>query len=443
MNKRIIWGTILTLIFLALLFFSSVFYYDYLIINQNINVSIDEYLNDKLLYDVNINYSGNEKKLYCSIDKENWLSIDNCHYSLNPGKYKLYLKSSDFYVMKSFKVDEKIRGTFYSSLDSLDTYYLALNGKKEIVFTFDYSNDFDRSVIWNIKDNDVVSIKNNIIFGKKVGSTNVTATLKDGNSKNYKIVVTDLISPMKLNNEKEIVPCGYYSKEENELLDKILESRVKEAGVGTRGGVLAAIRFITMEFPYAIPYFYENGRLVDNGYRPHLDGEGRYYHKGLYLSNNKYNSLEKGANSKSGPKMWGCELYSSTTKKNDKNGLDCSGFVSWAMLNGGFDVGDVGAGDYKEFSDDLSDLGKRNDITKEYIENGNYKAGDFIGRNGHAALIIGIDKNNIYTAEALPPKLKVYTYDKESKIFNSSNVKYIIEMSNIYPNGDGLYTDMW
>lgn len=26
------------------------------------------------------------------------------------------------------------------------------------------------------------------------------------------------------------------------------------------------------------------------------------------------------------------------------NGLDCSGFVTWAMLNGGFESGDVGSG---------------------------------------------------------------------------------------------------
>ena len=161
------------------------------------------------------------------------------------------------------------------------------------------------------------------------------------------------------------------------------------------------------------------------------------------MSESKYKTLEKNSSSKSGPKMWGCELYSSTTKKLDTNGFDCSGFVTWAMLNGGFDVGDVGAGDYKEFSNDLSDLGEHKKITADYIQNGNYKVGDFIARNGHAALIIGMDEENIYTAEALPPKVKIYTYDKKNKIFNNENVKYIIEMSGIYPNGDGIYTDMW
>ena len=56
----------------------------------------------------------------------------------------------------------------------------------------------------------------------------------------------------------------------------------------------------------------------------------------------------------------------------------------------GFETGDVGAGDYKQFNDDLSDLGPHKKITQEYMKSGNYKVGDFIARNGHAALIIGI-----------------------------------------------------
>ena len=73
----------------------------------------------------------------------------------------------------------------------------------------------------------------------------------------------------------------------------------------------------------------------------------------------------------------------------------------------------------------------------------NYKVGDFIGRDGHAALIVGIDETNIYTAESLPPRLENYIYERYSGIVKDSNVTYIIEMSDIYPNGDGYYTDMW
>lgn len=443
MNKRIILGIILSLASIMLMFFIILFCYGYNLTLGKLEIKVERYLNDDLKHNIKVLYEGNTEEFYCSLDNKKWLPYHDCNFSLKSGAYTVYLKNKFVYFQKDVKVTNKLAGNFSSSLDNVKIYYLALDGYKEINFNFDYPNNFNKEIIWKIEDNNVVSIKNNTIYGKNVGTTKIHAILKDGNKKTYTIEVTNLIKPMKLDNSKKLVPCGHYTNEENVLLDEILASRVKEAGIGTRGGVVAAIRFITMEFPYAIPYFYENGRLVDNGYRPHLDGEGRYYHKGLYLSEAKYETLEDGATSKSGPKMWGCDLYSTTTKQNDANGVDCSGFVSWAMLNGGFAVGDVGAGDYKEFDTDLSDLGKKNNITKEYIENGSYKVGDFIAKNGHAALIIGIDDKNIYTAEALPPKVKVYTYSKASKIFTTSNLKYIIEMDNIYPNGEGIYTKMW
>ena len=141
--------------------------------------------------------------------------------------------------------------------------------------------------------------------------------------------------------------------------------------------------------------------------------------------------------------MWGCKLYDNFVDRYKANGFTCSGFVTWAMYNGGFTTGDVGAGDYKQFDDDLSDLGPHQKITYEYMKNGNYKVGDFIARNGHAALIVGIDDKTIYTAESLPPKLKIYTYERYSGIVNDPNLTYVIEMSDIYPNGDGITTDMW
>jgi len=443
MIKKVVCLILLGCISFALFFLCAIYFLENTF-GKNIQINVSEIMNNDLKYSVSVKYNNdNKKNLLCSIDNIEWKPIDNCHYDLNVGNYKIYIKNNYFLTTKKFSVKKKILGSFSSPLDKLDTYYLALGGTKKFDFYFNYKNDFDTSVIYKIEDENIIEIKDGIMFGKNIGITNVTAILKDGNFKTYKIMVTNLIVPMKLNTNKEILPCGKYTEYENEILDKILESRVIEAGIGTRGGTLAAIRFITLEFPYSIKYYYENGRLVDHGYRIHLDGEGRYYHKGLYLSEAKYNNLEKEESSKDGPKMWGCGLYNYSTHRNDLNGLDCSGFVTWAMLNGGFDVGDVGAGNYKQFNDDLSDLGEHKKITTEYMKNGNYKVGDFIARNGHAALIIGIDDNYIYTAEALPPKLKVYKYERYKGIVNDPNLTYVIEMNNIYPNGDGLYSNMW
>lgn len=350
-------------------------------------------------------------------------------------------KTSSRELIITKKEEKKLKGTFSSSLDKLETYFLALNGKKKIDFIFDYPDDFDKTISLVSDNENVVKIENGILYGIGVGTSTITATLTDGNTKNYQIQVTDLIVPPTLNKNKSYLPCERYTEDEAILLDKILESRVKEMGEGSRGGVLAAARFLTLEFPYTIGYFNENGRLNGHGYRPYIDGEGRYYHKGLYLSKSKYKSIVK--STKTGPKMWGCKLYDNFVNRYKANGFTCSGFVTWAMYNGGFETGDVGAGDYKQFNDDLSDLGPHKKITQEYMKSGNYKVGDFIARNGHAALIIGISDTTIYTAESLPPKLKVYTYERYKGIVNDPNLTYVIEMSDIYPNRDGITTDIW
>ena len=444
MKRKIIIYFMSFIIFVLFILLGLYFYQYNTIKLDNIKINVDKYLNKNNLYGISISYHGNKDGLLCSLDKNDWKKIDKCNYELNENSYTIYLKNKYFEEKKNFNISKQINGSFSSSLDKLDIYYLALNGNKKIEFDFNYNdNDFPKEIKWEIEDENILYILNNTIYGKNVGTTNVTATLKDGNSKTYKIMVTDLINPPTLNNNKSYLPCKNYTEEESILLDKILESRVIEAGIGTRGGVLAAARFLTLEFPYTLRYFNENGRLIDHGYRPHIDGEGRYYHKGLYLSESKYSELEKGASTKTGPKMWGCQIYDRFVERYNMNGFTCSGFVSWAMLNGGFDVGDVGAGDYKQFNDDLSDLGEHKNITKEYMKNGNYKVGDFIARNGHAALIIGIDDEFVYTAESLPPKLKVYKYGRYEGIVNDTNLTYVIEMSDIYPNGDGIYTDMW
>ena len=406
---------------------------------DNIIISNDNTLNDNEEYETKIEYKDNNE-VECSIDNENYKSINECTYNLKEGTYTIYIRNQWNTIQKDFTITKKYEGTFSTTLDNVDKYYLALKGNKKLEYTFDYPEGYKINKKYIIDNKDVIDVENDVIKGLKVGEANLTIKLNDGNNKTYKIVVTDLIQPATYNNNKSYLPCNRYSEEEAHLLDEILESRINEAGYGTRGAVVAAARFLTLEFPYMIRYFNENGRLNGHG-RPKIDGEGRYYHKGLYLSEDKYQYISK--STPTGPKIWGCELYDEFIAKMNANGFTCSGFVTWVYKNAGFDTGDVGAGDYPQFDDDLSDMGPHHEITPEYMKNGNYKAGDFIGRNGHAALIIGVDENNVYTAESLPPKLKAYTYERYNGIVQDDNLTYVIEMSSIYPNGDGWYTDMW
>lgn len=445
MKKLITLDITLLFIIISLIITSKLYirFSKYSINKDKIIIKYNNKIDNNFLYSVSINYkSDNKDLLKCKIDNSSYKTIDKCIFKVKKGKHILYLKNSKKEIKKSFKIKEKIEGSFSSSIDNLETYYLALNGSKKLNFKFDYSEDFNKNIMYKIDDENIIEFNDNTIYGKNVGKTKLKVFLEDGNLKEYNILVTDLITPPAINNDKDYLPCERYSKKEAELLDKILESRVKEGVYGSRGGVLAAARFITLEFPYSISYFNENGRL-NNHNGPHIDAEGRYYHKGLYLDSSKYSLLEEGASTFSGPKMWGCKLYDNYLGQYRSNGFSCSGFVSWAMVNGGFDVGDVGAGDYVNIPNDLSDMGEHKEITYDYMKNGNYKVGDFIARDGHAALIIGIDENNIYTAESLPPKLKVYTYERYSEIVKDYNLTYIIEMDDIYKEKNANYSDMW
>ncbi len=414
---------------------------------DSLSYKYDNTIDDNKEYTVTIN-SNKNLDIQCSIDD---VTYDKCELKLTAGDHKIYVKNNDNKIEYNINIETKYEGEFSTTLDRVEEYYLALNGDKTLEYTFNYPEGFDTKRKYSIDDESIISIEGDTIKGLKVGTTNLHVSLKDGNNKTYKITVTNLIQPATLNNNKQYLPCLRYSEEEAALLDKILESRVQEAGVGTRGAVVATARFLTLEFPYQIRYFNENGRLVTHGTRPYIDGEGRYYHKGLYLAESKYKDIIK--STASGPRVWGCNIYDQFISKMNMNGFTCSGFVTWSMYNAGFDIGDVGAGDYAQFDDDLSDMGPHHEITDEYMKQNTYKVGDFIARNGHAALIIGISDDTIYTAESLPPKLKVYIYGRYNPItkhggnwkslVDDDNLTYVIEMSSIYPNGDGWYTNMW
>ena len=199
-----------------------------------------------------------------------------------------------------------------------------------------------------------------------------------------------------------------------------------------------------MEFSYQVPYFYENGRLKNYDVIRHVDGEGRYYHKGLYLSTDKFEIIEAPFK---GPVIWGCPLMNLMEEGRYKagvkypNGLDCSGFISWALYNGGFDVGDVGAGDNPYRSDDLYDLGTLEKTSMDLFNSGKVKVGDLIAYCGHMAMIVGIDDKNLYVAESLPytrgPVVKKYTKTYAMDLFEN-----IMLMDDVYKE-DGNLINMW
>ncbi len=356
------------------------------------------------------------------------------------GNYKIYLENK-YGISESYNLVEHIDNKLEFKFDKKEA-YLAVGDSMSIEYSDKYLLPIETMYSFYSTDESVAIIEDGKIKGISVG----TAYIKEKSSNDsIKVTVTDLITPYTLSKQKkEIVPCENYSEEDATLLDSLLEYYVNEAGYETRAGAVAAGRFLTLQFKYRVPYFYENGRINDSGVHK-ADGEGRYYKKGLYLSKNKYNDIKYTYADKA---MWGCPLKNGTNNprygfvagKKMPNGLDCSGFVSWALVNGGFDPGDVGAGE-NEGIYQLTDTGEFTTLTRDLALSGRIKTGDLFNFWGHIALIIGQDENNYYVAESLPHLGGVIakTYPKTTV---ANTFEFVVFMDKFYKN-DGNLKDYW
>ena len=324
---------------------------------------------------------------------------------------------------------------------NINYYDIVLNNKK---INYDFKS----------KDENIAKIENNKIVGVSKGETYIYS---DKIKEKLRIKVTDLITkPYATKDKKEILPCNAYTEEEAKELDEILEYKINNAGYQTRAGALAAARFLTLEFQYRVPYYYETGRIkyennscnMSNINTYIVDGEGRYYHKGMYLAESKKESITA---SKEGPAIWGCKIRNLEKKPEYgfisgalmPNGLDCSGFVTWSLKNAGFEPGDVGAGEDPGRNCQCTDLGEFVPLTNDLLKSDKLKAGDLINWWGHIAMIIGIDKENdtYYIAESLSyiGGVRAMIYTKKELL---DTFKYVVLMDSFYKK-DGNYTIMW
>ena len=169
--------------------------------------------------------------------------------------------------------------------------------------------------------------------------------------------------------------CGYYDAHTTQVMNHDMISeyvqpvmyKTQSSYYGTRASVLAAARFLVTQFPKDVPY--ASPRMYNNETPPPTIGrytwtsydynEDRYKVRifGLSLTDKAYNSFASFKDSNiilGGPNQdiitpWACEVKTSKGKPVTKNGnavkypyngLRCSGFVSWALLNGRFYLGD-------------------------------------------------------------------------------------------------------
>ena len=373
-------------------------------------------------------------------DDENWklLEGNTFTFSMDNNTYYAFLKNENGDIVNVEDLENY--GEIISLKLNKSKVYVAIKGKYTVQATYEYTGRLHDTITWTSSNPSIATVnQSGKITGVKKGKTYVHAKMGDKDVYTQ-VIVTNVITvrPKKFNKKKPYLPCGKYSKAQNDLLDTILKDRINDVGYKTRAGAVEAARFLALEFPYKIRYFSENGRGTTNG----IDGEGRFYHKGLYLNKSRYSSIRKKMH---GPKTWGCSLYSRPSHGYRPNGLDCSGFISWVLFNGGFNVKDLGAG--LSPGKDLTDYGKRIRFNKKVVQSGKVKVGDLLSsggvNGGHIAIIAGEDKNYYYVAESLwtPPNVAVVIIPYSKK--NLWKRYYYVMLMDKYYKKDGKLTKMW
>ncbi|MBQ6285740.1 MAG: C40 family peptidase [Bacilli bacterium] len=399
----------------------------------------DIYLENNKLY-IKFNSKIN-KDITCALSKEKnissvkdteWIKIKDkeCVFNFSDDNSNLFIKKNDKLIYSSN--DSKVLDFEFDDA----TKYYAVNNEYKLNYKYKYIGN-NPKITWKSSNDKIITVDNGTIKTISDGEVSIFANF-EGKSKKLDITSTSLITaiPKEYDYKKKYLPCDKYTEEENDKLDEILDYRVHQVGFQTRAAAAEAARFLTLELPYRINYFYETGRLTQAN---KIDGEGRYYHVGLYLNSSRYKSISK---STSKPKIWGCSMYDTPVHRNVDNGLDCSGFVSWALLNAGFDVGDLGAGvsnvknlsqSLGEFKDSSTSLAKKLKVGDLLFS---YRAG------GHIGILVGIDDNYFYTAQALwTGQIGVIITKATASELAKEFPKFVL-MDKFYKE-DGELTNMW
>ena len=211
-------------------------------------------------------------------------------------------------------------------------------------------------------------------------------------------------------NNDNIIKCGTGSQYNTGLMNA-----VRTAGFKTREGVVAAALYLSSHIDVHIPYFWSGGHTH----------EYKEVHGNSYIEYNDFGDNFIGVSNK-----WGCNFQiptykdSSDANRKQKNGtiwpfgMDCSGFVNWAIMNGGYYTGNkndavVPSTDATVFT---KLAGVNVDSVKAENAQGKIKPGDIAFKNGHVGMVVEVNDNSYKVAEeqntAKGLRVNEYSYGK-------------------------------
>ena len=345
------------------------------------------------------------------------VGIDNFNYvflpdgkKINDTKFSYEIDNTNKYTFKVYTIDdtEIIHEVSMDNSSNYECSGLINRNGTSIKVTGNISNI--KGYTWVIDEKEIEGeseYKNN----NSVKSAKIKITLKNGKvlEKNCEIK-DELIYHFKYdeNNLKEKMSCNTYTVEDKVELDEKLKKAVEEAGYGTRAGVVEAARFLVGNLDYKVPYM---GTKAEN------DAIGRYKKVGLNIGTS-------GA--------WGCNVSGYI------QGMDCTNFVMWAFYQNGIDTHPYSHG-HNDTNSVVNAL-RVGDLLFTPCDNDcdpKFKYGLM-----HVGIIIGVDENFFYVAEATTGSINATVVSKWDK--NNMPKRGKFSQAKIFNYAsDGNITNMW
>lgn len=234
----------------------------------------------------------------------------------------------------------------------------------------------------------------------------------------YKLALQKLVESNKIKNE-----VGNYANNNNTIkcgtgstYNQGLFNAVRSAGYKTREGVVAAALYLSSHINIHIPYFWSGGHF--HSYNGYYDGGENF----MGISN-----------------KWGCSVkmsFGGTDNQKDGQkypfGMDCSGFVVWAIYNGGYYTGDKNQELKFTTSKLLTSMGGVK-ISTSSLKNakGKIKPGDVLYKKGHVGMVIDVKDNKLIVAEERGYKYGLVVTEIK---YSSSRFTHVYLMDNFYNN---------